>query len=86
VVDALKANRGYFGVGGVAALLLPDWLVMRPNELESFRSEYPRAAAQYRPVRRFRVPLDDSSLSVGGLDVVNVDRDFIVLRHRSAGT
>jgi len=86
VVDALKANPGYFGVGGVAALLLPDWLVMRPNELESFRSAYPRAAARYRPVRRFRVPLDDSSLSVGGLDVVNVDRDFIVLRHRSAGT
>lgn len=58
----------------------PNFIVMRPNELEVLRSEFPDAASAYAEARRFSVPPQESDLSWGGVTYVNIDRDFIVLR------
>jgi hypothetical protein len=58
----------------------PAFAVFRPNELESFRSQFPRTAAQYAEAARFGVPFDQSKLEWGGVSMVNIDRDFIVVR------
>jgi hypothetical protein len=80
VVAAERSNRAVFGVGGVAAALRPDWLVLRGLDWKPFKADYPQVARDYRAVRRFRVSDADSRLSFGGLTVVNFDVDFIVLR------
>jgi hypothetical protein len=67
----------------IAYLLHPDWLVLRSGEVTRMRQKYPLALRHYRPVRRFRVPNAQSSLSLGGLTLWNIDRDFIVFRRKS---
>jgi hypothetical protein len=67
----------------VAHLLNPDWLVLRPQEVQWLRERFPATAARYRQVRRFAVSDDDSRLRYGSVEQWNIDRDFIVLRRES---
>jgi hypothetical protein len=90
VVDALRdAGAGHHPLQGLdnpqglATLLHPTWLVLREGELAYLRARFPDTARRYRPVRRFRVSVADSSLRLGGLRLNNIDRDFTVLRRMS---
>jgi hypothetical protein len=75
----------------LVASLKPDWLVLRPWELDSLRQAFPDVAAQYEVVRVFQMPGGGSQLDVdganlvsfGGLSEVDVDGKFIVLRRIS---
>ena len=76
----------------LVASLKPDWLVLRPWELESLRQRFPDVAAQYEVVRVFQMPgVPDSQLDVdgattlsfGGLAETDVDGKFIVLKRMS---
>ena len=76
----------------LVAALRPDWLVLRPWELESLRQEFPDLAAQYQVVQVFQMPgVPDSRLdtdganlvSFAGLSEVDVDGKFIVLKRTS---
>jgi hypothetical protein len=84
VVSALQRAResGHpvLPVVGVAALLHPDWLVLRPFEAQLLTGWYPDTARQYTQVRRFSVPGDQETVSVRGFDVTVFDGDFIVFR------
>ena len=69
--------------------LKPDWLVLRPWELDSLRKEFPDVAARYEVVRVFQmsgVPdgqLDTDGatrLSFAGYAETDVDEKFIVLK------
>jgi hypothetical protein len=82
VVEALGEHPELASISGMTALLQPDWLVVRPNELELVTVFEPEARADYEVVRRFRVDEEDSSLDRWGLFIHNADREFIVLRRR----
>jgi hypothetical protein len=64
----------------IAAVLHPNWLILRPHELTILRQLYPDTARLYRPVREFSVPEQGTQLELGGFELSNPDRDFIVLR------
>jgi hypothetical protein len=73
----------------LVAALQPDWLVLRPWELDSLREKLPDVAARYQVVRVFQTPgVPDSvldvdganNLSFGGLSETDVDGKFIVLQ------
>jgi len=77
----------------LVAALKPDWLVLRPWELESLREQFPEIAAEYQVVRVFQMPgaangqLDvdgATTISFGGLSETDVDGKFIVLRKNCA--
>jgi hypothetical protein len=81
VVDALEDPAPHaIGIYGIAQLLHPDWLILRPNELESMKQSDPETASMYRPVRTFTAPASTDELSHWGLDLYNIDREFVVLR------
>jgi hypothetical protein len=80
VVDTLRQPGHLPGIYGIAQLLDPDWLVMRPNELEFLRQADPETASEYEVARRFQVSAGSTPLELGGLAFFNVDRDFTVLR------
>jgi hypothetical protein len=84
VVDALRAHPEYGILPGMVALFEPDWIVMRPNELQLLRDWYPETAREYEVAREFSVSEADSSLDVWGYEQSNYDRDFIVLRRRDS--
>lgn len=80
------------GLADLISVLQPDWLVMRPFELDSLQQKYPAVAAKYRLEKVFEMPnvpeskLDvrnASSVSFGGLVETNIDMKFIVLRRIS---
>src|SRR5467141_1945561 len=77
----------------LVAALRPDWLVLRPWELNSLREQFPEIAAEYEVVRVFQmsgVPdaqLDAdgaTTISFGALSETDVDEKFIVLRKNCA--
>jgi len=64
----------------------PEWLALRPNELEYLRREYPDAASLYVEAARFhadpeRVKKLGQCLWLDGFDLI-VDAEFIVLRRQ----
>jgi hypothetical protein len=89
-VRALQAlPPGQRDLPHLVAALHPDWLVLRPWELQLLRDTFPQIAAEYRIVRTFQmtgVPdsqldLDGAvTLSFGGLSETESDGKFIVLR------
>jgi hypothetical protein len=93
VVDAFRKAKAEHAPGvpdslaGIAYLLHPDWLVLRPWEADVLVQQYPKVAQQYHEVRRFNVPGGAAgafeSVSAEGFDVFNVDRDFIVYRRNA---
>ena len=71
------------------AAVNPDWLVMRPWELDAFRAEFPDVAARYEVARVFQMPgvpegdLDrwgGSQVGFAGYQVYDIDMKFTVLR------
>jgi hypothetical protein len=60
--------------------LRPNWLVMRPIELLWLRQGFPGTAREYRVVRQFGTPPGIAHLWHDGLEYVNIDTDFLVLR------
>jgi hypothetical protein len=87
VVNALEkakeSGHPVLPVVGVATLLHPDWLVLRPFEAQVLAGWYPETARQYTQVRRFSVPGGLGPITVHGFDVGNPDRDFIVFRKQT---
>jgi hypothetical protein len=80
-------------LAGIAHLLRPDWLVLRPCETNYFAATYPDLLPNYRRVRVFSTAGDLSGVgacgfspgsapevSAGGFSVSNGDRTFIVYR------
>lgn len=61
--------------------LQPDWLVLRPSELENLQALFPATAARYETVRDFATP-DPVDLSRGGLSYLSLDTAFVVLERR----
>jgi hypothetical protein len=71
------------------AVLQPDWIVLRPWELDSLRANFPDVAAHYAVDRVFEMPgvpenvlnVDGAaSVSFGGLVETSTDEKFTVLR------
>jgi hypothetical protein len=87
VVSALEmANQSghpVLPVSGIAPLLHPDWLVLRPGEARALVGWYPDTARQYKEVRRFSVPGGQTPISYHGFEQGNIDRDFILFRRKS---
>jgi hypothetical protein len=74
------------------AVLQPDWIVLRPWELDSLQSKFPDVAAKYAVDRVFEMPgvpesqLDvdgAASVSFGGLVETSTDEKFTVLKRIS---
>jgi hypothetical protein len=86
VVSALEkakeSGHAALPVVGIAPLLHPDWLVLRPGEAQLLMGWYPETARQYTEVRRFSVPGGQAPISVHGFDAYTIDRDFAVFRRR----
>jgi hypothetical protein len=87
VVSALEtakeSGHPVFPVVGVATLLHPDWLVLRPGEAELLAGWFPETARQYTQVRRFSVPGGLTPICFHSFCVNNADRDFIVFRKKA---
>ncbi len=80
-VETLEGSAGALpGIYGLAQLLDPDWLIMRPDEIEFLNQADPQTASEYEVARRFEVPAESTSLDRGGLVYLNIDREFAVLR------
>jgi len=71
------------------AALQPDWLVMRPWELQSLDDEFPAIAAKYQVEKIFEMPgvpegdlnvQGASGFSFGGLVVADTDMKFTILK------
>jgi hypothetical protein len=78
--EAKESGHAVLPVVGVATLLHPDWLVLRPSEAQVLATWYPATARQYREVRRFTVPGGLAPICARSFCVHNYDRDFIVFR------
>lgn len=87
VVSALEkakeSGHPVLPVVGIAPLLHPDWLVLRPGEAQVLEGWYPETARQYTQVRRFSVPGGQTPICVHSFCVRNVDRDFILFRKKA---
>jgi hypothetical protein len=82
------------GVADLIDVLKPDWLVLRPWELDSLRQKYPATAAEYVVDRTFelagvpesRLNADGATtVSFAGLAETDVDEKFIILRRAAPG-
>jgi hypothetical protein len=82
------------GVADLIDVLKPDWLVLRPWELDSLGQKYPATASEYVVDRIFELPgvpesrlnADGAStVSFAGLSETDVDEKFIILKRVSAG-
>lgn len=70
------------------AAVNPDWLVLRPWELQQFRAEFPDVAARYEVSKVFEMPgVPESVLDTGGgeigfagYEVHDIDMKFTVLQ------
>src|SRR4029078_2406748 len=74
---------------GIADLMRPDWLVLRPPEAEYMNLLFPGLLGNYRGVREFSVPDSNQyEISAGGFSVLDLDRTFTVYRRidRAAGS
>src|SRR5207302_9430799 len=59
----------------LVAALRPDWLVLRPWELNSLREQFPEVAAEYQVVRVFQMTGgSDSQLDLDGATTISFGR------------
>jgi hypothetical protein len=66
---------------GIANLMRPDWLVLRPPEADYMNLLFPDLLGNYREVREFSVPDSNQyEVSAGGFSVLDLDRTFTVYR------
>ena len=80
VTDAIAEHPEFKSPADLADHFHPDWLVLRPSELEQLQGLYPETASEYQPVKEFSVTDAETPLDRWGLTIFNLDRDFIVLR------
>lgn len=78
--EAKESGHPVVPLVGIAPLLHPDWLVLRPNEARVLLTWYPATARQYREVRRFSVPDAEAPVCFREFCANNIDRDFIIFR------
>jgi hypothetical protein len=76
-------------ISDLISVLQPDWLVLRPWELDSLRQAYPDTFARYQVQRIFELPgiseanLDvrgNSGVEFAGYSVIDIDMKFTVLK------
>jgi hypothetical protein len=89
-VRALRARPAdQRDVADLVAALQPDWIVMRPWELEELRNRFPAIAANYEVERVFEIRgIPEAQLNVsgasgvtfGGMTEVDGDMKFTVLK------
>ena len=80
VLEALDDRPDRRTLEGVVELVRPDWVVLRPFELDTLRATVPETAAGYTEVRRFGVEEADTRLVRWKVEYGNIDRQFVVLR------
>ncbi len=82
------------GVADLIEVLKPDWLVLRPWELDSLRQKYPATASLYVVDRTFELAgVPESRLNADGANTVSfagfaetdVDEKFLILRRTAPG-
>lgn len=93
-VHALQAlPPSHRQIPDLVAALQPDWLVMRPWELQSLDDQFPAIAAEYQVEKIFEMPgvpeadlnaQGASGVSFGGLVVADTDMKFTVLKRMTA--
>jgi hypothetical protein len=86
-LQALPPDRR--GIADLVAVLQPDWLVLRPWELDSLRSGFPDVASHYEIAKVFEMPgvpesrlntHGSSEVEFAGYAQVNIDMKFTVFR------
>jgi len=87
-----KLPPGQRDLPDLIAVLQPDWIVLRPWELDSLRAKFPDVAARYAVDRVFEMPgVPESQLNVdgaasvsfGGLVETTTDEKFTILKRIS---
>jgi hypothetical protein len=82
-VEALQRPVPHLlGVYGITQLLHPDFLILRPGEVDLLSKADPETFAQYRLLRTFSVPQADTELDQWGLSFFDFDREFSVYQRR----
>lgn len=89
-VRALRAlPPGQRDIPHLIAAVRPDWILLRPWELQAFENEFPDIAADYQVQQVFELPgvpeanlntPGGTGLGFAGYDVYNVDTKFTVLK------
>lgn len=59
-----------------------DFVVLRPSERQAFQEQFGDVADDYKEVASFGVPFEQTKLEWGGVAMVNIDREFVVMRRR----
>ena len=86
-LQALPPDRR--GIADLISVLQPDWLVLRPWELDSLRARFAGVASRYEAQKVFEMPgIPESELDMHGASgvefagyaQVNIDMKFIVLK------
>ena len=86
-LQALPPDRR--GIADLIDVLQPDWLVLRPWELDSLRARFPDVASRYEVAKVFEMPgIPESQLNTHGASgvefagyaQVNIDMKFTVLK------
>ncbi|HEX9097353.1 MAG TPA: hypothetical protein VF990_14790 [Candidatus Dormibacteraeota bacterium] len=89
-LQSLPPNRRT--LADLISVLQPDWLVLRPWELDALQQNYPAVAAKYQVEKVFEMPgvpeselnvRGASSVSFGGFVETDIDLKFIVLKRTS---
>jgi len=75
-----KAPPGQRSLSYLVDTLQPDWIVLRPGEIDDLAATFPQTFARYRLAKRFKVSVD---LEFAGVIAENHDQDFSVFE-RSA--
>lgn len=57
----------------------PDWIVLRPTEFQALQAFDPKLVKKYALAIQFVAPPAGNDLSWGGVEYVNIDRDFLIL-------
>jgi hypothetical protein len=82
-VEALQSPVPHLlGIYGIAQLLHPDFLILRPNEAEALKADDPDTFAEYRLLRTFSVSEADTPLDHWGLAFFDPDREFSIYQRR----
>lgn len=73
------AEREHRSVVNAAAVLRPDWMVLRPHELAGLEADHPDVASCYERRAAFGTP-GPQVVAIDGLERWNQDGALIVLR------
>ena len=71
------APPGKSSISYLVNAVQPEWIVLRPFELNELRTSYPEQAAHYRIVKSFTT---DAQLRYGPASFFSVDESYVILR------